>query len=228
MDMITLAMAKTYTDSQRLAHTDPSVTLSWDGDESNNEIVRIEGFRFVKVSNDPYDLNRAASLTIGNVTVELRSGEYLVQTENGNSMLMSVNGSTVWAISMEDDDNVDFTKGTWLLTAYTAITFAETVHPIDPKYLGGAALPVVELTTTFANGADLTEKEDKLLKAAWERNTPVVIKLSVSFDTTNSDMCAVWSRADHVGLCNFTLPYGGKTLVLYSTDNAVSWGCTVQ
>lgn len=67
-------------------------------------------------------------------------------------------------------------------------TETETIHPIDPKFLpagvGGAGLPVVELTTKASlaeEGAEvtLTAEEAALLDAAWEKKLPCVISTGV-------------------------------------------------
>lgn len=214
-----------------------TATIAFNGDTNGKEtfVDASEGLSLVKISNKVYDFSSVTKVVvhIRETAEEAKSQIGEIATADGISVITGAGGE---GLAFSTDGTVEsmsfLSPGTWVSfgdTSYvTRIEFAETIVPIDQKYLPGVCLPVVELSTTFTSGADLTEEEDKLLKAAWERNTPVVIKLPVSFDNTNSDMCAVWSRADHGGICNFTLPYGGKTLVLYSTDNAVSWGCTVQ
>ena len=55
------------------------------------------------------------------------------------------------------------------------VEFAETIVPIDPKYLPGVCLPVVELSTVVSAGAALTEREMALLSAAYATGKPVVV-----------------------------------------------------
>lgn len=62
----------------------------------------------------------------------------------------------------------------------TTITLAEkteTIHPIDPKYLPGVCLPVVELTTepTVGTSASLTADESAKLDEVVTLKTPIVL-----------------------------------------------------
>lgn len=64
-------------------------------------------------------------------------------------------------------------------TYVSYIEFAETIHPIDPKYLPGVCLPVVELSTVATNGAVFSEADNVKLTTAKEKGTPAVISCTI-------------------------------------------------
>lgn len=58
-----------------------------------------------------------------------------------------------------------------------AVSTVETLHPIDPKYLPGVCLPVVEIATLpTADGAVLTEAESAVLNEVAALDIPIVMK----------------------------------------------------
>ena len=65
--------------------------------------------------------------------------------------------------------------------SHTIAICQETIVPIDPKYLPGVCLPVVELSTALANETALTDAESALLSTAFEGGAPVVIRCTVYF-----------------------------------------------
>ena len=67
---------------------------------------------------------------------------------------------------------IDYSGG-----SHMKVETAETIHPIDPKFLPGAVLPVVELTTVAtAEGAALTDEEKALVDAVMAKSIPFVLK----------------------------------------------------
>lgn len=73
-------------------------------------------------------------------------------------------------------------------TMYTAsvIEVTKTIHPIDPKFLPGVCLPVVEISeetvsTAFANGgiAVLTGNETEKIMDAADAKVPIIVKLTM-------------------------------------------------
>lgn len=111
--------------------------------------------------------------------------------------------------------------------ATCTISTPETIHPIDPKYLPGVCLPVVELSTAFAGGATLSAEECALLDAAYEGNTPVVIKCNIALQGYElTDCIAVWNRAVSAGIPIFTNQIG--TIMLQLVNMGSAWQCNAQ
>lgn len=107
---------------------------------------------------------------------------------------------------------------------------AETIHPIDPKFLPGVCLPVVELSTTFAIGASFTEEENAKLKAVWESGTPMITKCNMTLENFGNltDCQAVWNRGLSSAVCAFLFSFGGLMLQIASMDNGETWLCNIQ
>lgn len=80
--------------------------------------------------------------------------------------------------------------------AITVKLVTETIHPIDPKYIPGAVLPVVEITTAITvDGAELTAEEAAKLDSL--NGMPCIIKTNqngivfnvvANFDVLTEDM----------------------------------------
>lgn len=108
----------------------------------------------------------------------------------------------------------------------------ETIHPIDQKYLPGVCLPVVELSTTFENGASYTAEENAKLKEVWESGTPAIIKCPVALGLVNfDDTRFVWNRlygSEMPYYCAYLLFYGSSMLQIYSADYGETWGCNIE
>lgn len=184
MDMITLALAKQYTDSQKLAYTEGGGSLIWDGNTEGKEVYNEN---FVRVSTKALDLNEIATVTLsenGEVTT-IAASEGNVIVDNGASLFIADVPLIISVSVAGTADFAYFDVGTYLFTtpeadAYvSSVTFKETIHPIDPKYLPGVCLPVVELSTVIAeSGTALTEAESAALTEAYESGLPIVCKFS--------------------------------------------------
>lgn len=92
-------------------------------------------------------------------------------------------------LATEDFENYDgahVTAGLYMMydvldegSAYVLIWGNETIHPIDPKFIPGAVLPVVEITTELPeDGTEtaLTEVESAKLEEANAMKMPCVIR----------------------------------------------------
>jgi len=133
MDMLTLAMAKSYTDSQRLAHSTKEVKVlrethngvCWDTPipvvAGKTYIVTIDSGIFTSVAKDD---------------------------ESGNVFLNCFSDKGELVLSYVEFQPIDYAE----IAIYGGKTFivseeVETIHPIDPKYLPGEVKPnVIDLT----------------------------------------------------------------------------------
>lgn len=174
MDVVTLSMAKAYTDSQRLAYTEGG-KIMWDV-----ELVPMEGtgFTYFQESNTDQTV-----LSVGKTyTVTTDSGSFTTVCKEMSGVVFLGNGSILGITGVEDsgenflvavdEDHVmgffDFNGGSRM-----EISTAATIHPIDPKFLPGVCLPVVELS-----GAEtLTTEEQAQLTACAKQGIPIVVKI---------------------------------------------------
>ncbi|MBQ3503668.1 MAG: hypothetical protein IJA75_03055 [Oscillospiraceae bacterium] len=167
MDMLTLAMAKAYTDSKYDTKLVPGV-LSFDGDVTGREVVTPEsGTSLVKILDRPIAESEFLGLTATHVdsnggtpvheTVsasDLRiepffsEGSFSVGTDDGLILVIS----TPQAVDIEDNH---FSAGTWVLMregdgllVYTSGIYGVLMEQvtIKPEHLPGVCLPVVELS----------------------------------------------------------------------------------
>ena len=115
--------------------------------------------------------------------VMLGNGSYMGMEDTGESYFVfsTINEQIVFAV----DYNCGF---------HMTISTAETIVPIDPKFLPGVCLPVVELTTQpTAEGAALTEAEIQALLSVGE--SPCILKFN--FDPAGMRVSVL---ANYVGL----------------------------
>lgn len=199
MDMITLAMAKKYTDEQRLGYSayDIASEVHYNGVNEDKEIIPGEALgvsgAYAYASPDVFtggvpvkvvcvkggvDLFEASNLRVevSNDGIWMLLGDIFGENRmlalsfgNNVAQLIGVSAGTyVWREAIND-------KVCWAgdITGY----FTETIHPIDPKFIPGAVLPVVELTTEpTEKGAPLTEAESAMMDEAAAKGMPAVIK----------------------------------------------------
>lgn len=188
-DPITLAMARAYTNSQRIAYSEgESKTLTWDGDTTNVEdLIDVSA---VKLTDDLVDLNTASSVTLklfDGGTETLKKDQFLVVEEDGAQLLVFPDDERVLLISIPAE--VEGVNGTGLyvhlhepdIYRFESVTIGtEVIHPIDPKFLPGVCLPVVELETEIipdGSNIELTEAEGNALTATVATGLPIVLKL---------------------------------------------------
>lgn len=241
MDMITLAMAKAYSDSKGGYTKTHSEVLTFDGNTDGKvvlpgSLIGWDEVDFVKVADQAIPGEVCGITLVQNgknihynknqITV---SDDLLSFAIDGFDYVISVNESASANVGV--DVGTYFAKYTdgsgYVSEVYTE---SETIVPIDQKYLPGVCLPVVELSTTFASGADLTEEEDKLLKAAWENDSPIVVKCAITLENGGGYdyASAVWYKASVDIMSAFALSLGTKTLLIHSVDKGETWGCLVS
>lgn len=98
-------------------------------------------------------------------------------------------GTYGMVMSMDGSINADGSNCIYVTEINGVLT--ETIHPIDPKFLPGAVVPVVELTTEpAAEGATLTAEESAMMEEVFATGLPFVLKCT--FDTSIiSVMCSM-------------------------------------
>lgn len=191
MDAVTLALAKSYTDSQRLAFIEPGVKITFDGDTSGKPMIPTpDGRTYVRISGELPDLKSVESISLwdGAKNVTYTKDDYFYNDESGMPTLYLGADNTGHAIAMcvpmdMPMGDVTLPKGIYILTegaAYvSSVNFPETIHPIDPKFLpGGGGTPVIHLDSLPTNDEEptmLSEDGIKEFESAWNSGSEVVI-----------------------------------------------------
>lgn len=176
MDLITLVMAKAYTDKKA-------------GYVEVSEAVIFEN---LAVSGGEADTTVTAQMIPGKTYIVTVGGvkyERVCYTEAFDG-IACVGNARLYDFVNEDNGD-DFFVGQareTIVQCYTrnmgdtTITLAEkteTIHPIDQKFLPGVCLPVVEINTEPSEaGTPCTDAENAALTAAAETGLPVVLKMS--------------------------------------------------
>lgn len=147
----------------------PSKVYTFNGDASGKHVFG----NAVKISDDAPDLKKATKLVItydDGTAIEF-SPDVLTFEENPylQGFLDPRVPETIFAASVHVGDD-ETPAGLYVINEpslyISRIEFAETIVPIDPKYLPGVCLPVVELSTAVtAEGATLTAEESAKMDA---------------------------------------------------------------
>lgn len=203
MDMITLAMAKSYTDSQRIAYEEPLKTLI--------DMDVTEGYNQCK-NTVTVVVGQVYSVTFNGVTYvcEMMIHDYGGKAIGNQSMLDGPDtGEPFFAFFPDDEGSYPTIMA--LENGRFTMTYSQ-IHTIDPKYLPGVCLPVVELSTTIENDALLTDAENAALYAAAESKMPIIIKGDVKTSGgTYTDMAAIATFAIFWDIPVFLASVGGIT-----------------
>lgn len=231
MDLITLAMAKKYTD-EKAGYSEKPV-LTFNGNFTGKPLA--DG-KFVKISDTPMDLNgmQKAIATVhpdfvdifGVATMEITKEQFTIQeADNGQYAIMDNN---VFVFSVTEAGG-DFSVGIYVLAQVedgtpvmwiSRIEFAETIHTIDPKFIPGVVLPVVELST--AVGEALTEAENAKLNEVAATGLPCVI----CFTMEGMQMSAVFSFTDMGGLPMYSHTFG--TMFIQIVSDGTAWSANAE
>ena len=105
------------------------------------------------------------------------------------------------------------------------LVIAETITPIDQKYLPGVCLPVVELSTVVTEeGAELTAEESALMDKVAAMDVPIVAKMHLL--STENTTQLLMSRTTEAGFLVFNgLSIGGY---VYITNQSGAWTMAVE
>lgn len=171
MGLITLAMAKKYSNSKG-GYVEPGKVYTFDGNAEETE--NYNGIIYAKIASTApnlHNVTKAVYTAPDGSTVEILAENMNVEDiYGGQRIIASMMGQNISVIVLDD-------AGLWgyAQPGYgycSLIEFAETIHPIDPKYLPGVCLPVVEIGDMDA----ITASESVAFTAAAENGLPCVVK----------------------------------------------------
>lgn len=199
MDMITLAMAKAYTDSQRLGYTSESLSTPL-GDSGTAVIQNFEAsedmggmglFQYDHAFGSPNNIRWEV----------IWDGVKYICPVNPNPDAFMVGNLSLFDQDSEDTGEpfvfgIDFNQNVTLMIAkepgehgFWFDIYSETIHPIDPKFLPpmGGGLPVVELSTVIVANPDLS-------------STALTAEESSKLDVVNGEPCIIKFKLNMEGL----------------------------
>lgn len=180
-DSAILEAAKAYSDSKG-GYTKETAPIAFNGDTNGKEtfVDASEGLSLVKISNKVYDFSSVTKVVV-HVRETAEEGEYPIGeivTFGGVSLIAGAAGE---GIAFSTDGTVEsmsfLSPGTWVSssdTGYvTRIEFAETIVPIDPKYLPnkvvdfdqlGLTAPILELFNKGGGAASVVDGDVSVAK----------------------------------------------------------------
>lgn len=238
MNIVTLAMAKAYTNSQRLGHVE-SKRITYDGKSEKIDMLGGNANTVAKISDEPFDLS-----TVCRLYLKFRDGmEIAVEKESitiyaeGGIEFIGNNTALIFCMSVPENNDVGLPAGLYVADGfdengdefYVPRIETETIVPIDPKYLPGVCLPVVELSTTVASGAVFTAEENAKLTAAFAEGVPIVLNCSLDSQGEGikaESFAGVAYRAISDVMNMFVL-YMGQTFVIMSED-CLNWVAGIE
>ena len=177
----------------QIGDIEPGKVLTFNGDATGKYIYDYGSIDLVRISEAVIDLNAVTKvvLTVGGNNQELTDISTAELDENTDVIVakMGEHAPTLVIVFKQDIGNEK--KGVYfaydpdgnLLGApawVSRIETPETIHPIDPKFLPGVCLPVVELSTAVDNEqVELTAAETAQLASALETSDLAIIKTAI-------------------------------------------------
>lgn len=163
--------------------------LTFDGDTNGKTTIETDEGILVKISDTAIAVENCVEITVvqeTGFTGKFTKGELLTTTSDGLHVIAE-QGGEIFVVS--DPGGLMGSPGTYVrkyrgaassVFGWTSEIKLETIHPIDPKFLPGVCLPVVELTTQpTAEGAPLTAEESANVQAALAMGVPCVVKFNI-------------------------------------------------
>lgn len=152
---------------------------SFNGNTEGKTAIPVDGGQFVKISDDTPDLSEIVAVeAIQDGTAITLSKEELLY-EQGESYQALYVGNIILVVSGSAITESGLFFGMINESTYLkSVTFPETVHTIEPKYIPNC-IPMVELTTELkeTENAQFSAEESAKLTEAYETGLPVCLKM---------------------------------------------------
>ena len=210
--------------------------------DENTNVDIIEKFEmaFLKLSDDVIDLTKAVSARFAGETEDgfVSDSVYdklITGQQDGMTVIFNAETETMLAVSSAGPESeTTLPTGLWYVLETSTGTFGgikwiefsvttETIHPIEPKFLPGVCLPVVELTADeFFELADYGNDGKRLtegalfeqLEAASKTKYPVVFKIGGVGSCVASYMNEETEECTHNYVATFGSEYLDNLIVL--------------
>ena len=202
----------------------PSKVFTYDGNaEETQEIGGITYAKIADTAPDLHNVTKAVYTAPNGSTIEYSSEKLTVEDLGSGQIIKASLGSTTGTVIILDQ------SGLWVYAqpgfGYCSyVEFAETIVPIDQKYLPGVCLPVVELsadtmTAIFTSGsANATAEEASVIISAKNALVPLCVR-----GNFNGMVFAVTASLSSDGnSTGYGADFGGAKLYFEITDNSVA------
>lgn len=158
----------------------PSAVYTYDGNQEGKVTFTQGGVTAVRVGEavDPNSIQKVIGVLDGQEMEIL--ADAITLSESGGITFLNADGASFVCIVTGDNDigaspGTYATQNEWYYVSRIEVT--ETTTPIDPKYLPGVCLPVVELTTApTEQGAQMSAEESAKLDEALALGLPIAVK----------------------------------------------------
>lgn len=162
MDIISMIMSQNRGNGKPIAYTEPGKKYTWNGDISNTEVNDSMGMPVYKISSDIIDPYKVSKVTLyisgqGEFVQDNKQFEIVDRTAEVGMYIITLGFSTGAGnilISVGGDNAIapvgiylSYVEDNGVVAYISGIELAETIHPIDPKYI-----PAMDSITL--NGAD--------------------------------------------------------------------------
>lgn len=192
-DPVILALAKGYTNSQRLGYTESEKVVLYPENTVDCDEEFTQGAISPSYRGYGYELYQQKYESVPMVVI-FDGVPYECNTviENATHGFWRAGNYALYSASGEDTGEpfcIRCNRGGWVYATTSGehtvyIEIPERVKTIDPKFIPGAVLPVVELseettsTLVASDSATANEEETALFTAAKEKQTAILIKCS--------------------------------------------------
>lgn len=233
--------------SGAIGYTELAKTIKVTYDQYQNSTAPVkDGMKYVKISDSPLPLDRITEFTMHidpALAEELElpervvrhSEEFEFENAGGYMQALLIDELVVMQSVHENAPGAGQSVGFHVLaqvddtgkvvTWFTDFKFGEDViHPIDPKYLPGAVLPVVELETPMPNGTEPAElsaadsaKMDAILAAG---SVPFMMKMKNEETGFSAALVMSGLVIAEAGIGMFSSVVTSQTINLTNADGA--------
>jgi hypothetical protein len=202
---------------------------TFDGNTEGRIVVPVSGSdSFVKISDDMPDLHKLADLAYssgGHATADALTIQDVKPGDNtlyGAVGMIALGGNAPYVVVVTDTASSPIPE-TGLYTIMvggsfwiSSIEFAETIVPIDQKYLGGVCLPVVELETVLTAGTEteLPETDAAKLDVVVRTDYPIVVKFTTADVGAFTMLLGKVVFSDDMFAYSGAFPFGDQTYKL--------------
>ena len=187
--MVTSEVIEELTESGQVGRVETKV-LTYDGNTEGKEIYDIGDAAPLVRLGEPIDHTKVTQIVakVGSEYNTVAHYEAMAVPDIDGAVVETDVGILLYIFNSDfADGEYSCPKGTYVYTAipetdgvYVSEIKLETIHPIEPKFIPGVCLPVVEFSTVpTKDGAQLTEEECALMDAL--NGAPFVLKIPLAF-----------------------------------------------
>lgn len=200
-DPIMMAKINAMQKNGGMGRTEKTV-LTYDGNDYGKDFVLMNSGFFVRIADviDPTTIKEVTGVSDGTemtISADTLNVEKSIH-DNGSVIYGVYYDEILFIVILSESIGEGMSAGTYVLSMpnkqmYVSRIECETIHPIDPKFIPGAVLPVVELETVLkedGTGVALSESDCSVMNEVSATGMPFVLKCLTDDD---GFLCGVMS-----------------------------------